>query len=444
MIFRVLFIWILAVACLVSWWLVRGEAASSPSADQPFLAEGLPVDRITDVEINFRDGESITLQRTGNQWQQLEPFPVGVDAYTARQLATTATTLRGLKGFSLDDPADPRRARLGLETPPATITWRWDEGSLTLKLGNVTMGGRAWVALEDGAYAWLVDSSLHARLFEIDPRLWRDGALLPDAGVETRVVAIEAGGQQLLLEKQPTGWVMLAPVATRADAASIEDWLARLSRARALGYLYDQPDDLARFGLEPPVATIQLQGRLKDDRTVLLLGDPIGVGSSDRYALVEGSPTILRLGEDVQRVLVPSTGMLVDPTGTAVVREDVARLEIRHPSGVGDFSLAREFDGWLLTPDGGTSRPVSRAAAAGLLGQLTEARASEISFSDYPVELEQAVVVLYGFDGSPLDAIRIIREENGGRWALENGDNVLRIFSVEFSPQIDASQYGPA
>ena len=443
MIFRVLFIWILAVACLVSWWLVRGEAASSPSADQPFLAEGLPVDRITDVEINFRDGESITLQRTGNQWQQLEPFPVGVDAYTARQLATTATTLRGLKGFSLDDPADPRRARLGLETPPATITWRWDEGSLTLKLGNVTMGGRAWVALEDGAYAWLVDSSLHARLFEIDPRLWRDGALLPDAGVETRVVAIEAGGQQLLLEKQPTGWVMLAPVATRADAASIEDWLARLSRARALGYLYDQPDDLARFGLEPPVATIQLQGRLKDDRTVLLLGDPIGVGSSDRYALVEGSPTILRLGEDVQRVLVPSTGMLVDPTGTAVVREDVARLEIRHPSGVGDFSLAREFDGWLLTPDGGTSRPVSRAAAAGLLGQLTEARASEISFSDYPVELEQAVVVLYGFDGSPLDAIRIIREENGGRWALENGDNVLRIFSVEFSPQIDASQYGP-
>lgn len=443
MMFRVLFIWILAVACLVSWWLVRGERVSRTSADQPFLAEGLPVDRITDVEIDFRDGELITLQRTGNQWVQRKPFPVGVDAYTARQLATTATTLRGLKGFPLDDPADPRRARLGLESPPATITWRWDEGSLTLKLGNVTMGGRAWVALEDGAYAWLVDSSLHARLFDIDPRLWRDGGLLPDAGVETRVVAIEAGGQQLLLEKQPAGWVMLAPVTTRADAASIEDWLARLSRARALGYLYDQPDDLARFGLEPPIATIQLQGRLEDDRTVLLLGDPIGIGSPDRYALVEGSPTILRLGEDVQRVLVPSTGMLVDPTGTAVVREDVARLEIRHPSGVGDFSLAREFDGWLLTPEGGSSRPVSRAAAAGLLGQLTEARASEISFSDYPVELEQAVVVLYDFDGSPLDAIRIIREENDGRWALENGDDVLRIFSVEFSPQIDASQYGP-
>ena len=186
-----------------------------------------------------------------------------------------------------------------------------------------------------------------------------------------------------------------------------------------------------------------MRGRLEDDRTRLLLGDPIGVGASDRYAMVEGSPTILRLGEDVQRVLVPSTGVLVDPTGTAVIREDVARLEIRLPSGEGDFTLAREFDGWLLTPDGGEARPVSRAAADGLLGQLTEARASEISFSPYPVELEQAVVVLYGFDGSPLDAIRIIREENGGRWALENGDDVLRIFSVEFSPQIDASQYGP-
>ena len=443
MMFRVSLIWILAVACLVGWFLARGESDARTTSDQPLLAEGLPVDRITDVDISFRDGKQMTLQRTGNRWQQLQPFPVGVDAYSARQLAATATTLRGLKGLLLDDPSDPRLARLGLDAPLATITWRWDEGSLRLNLGNVTMGGRAWVSLEGGTHAWLVDVDLHARLFDIDPRLWRDGGLFPNAGVETRVVMIETGGQQLLLEKQVDGWIMRAPVPTRADPASIEDWLARVSRARALGYLYDQPDDLARFGLDPPVATIEMRGRLEDDRTRLLLGDPIGVGASDRYAMVEGSPTILRLGEDVQRVLVPSTGVLVDPTGTAVVREDVARLEIRLPSGEGDFSLAREFDGWLLTPDGGEARPVSRAAADGLLGQLTEARASEISFSPYPVELEQAVVVLYGFDGSPLDAIRIIREENGGRWALENGDDVLRIFSVEFSPQIDASQYGP-
>ena len=63
------------------------------------------------------------------------------------------------------------------------------------------------------------------------------------------------------------------------------------------------------------------------------------------------------------------------------------------------------------------------------------------TFDDDPVDLEQALVILYGFDGQPLDTIRIIREPEGGRWALENGDDVLRIFSVEFSPLINVAQF---
>ena len=75
MMFRVSLIWILAVACLVGWFLARGESDARTTSDQPLLAEGLPVDRITDVEISFRDGKQMTLQRTGNRWQQLQPFP---------------------------------------------------------------------------------------------------------------------------------------------------------------------------------------------------------------------------------------------------------------------------------------------------------------------------------------------------------------------------------
>ena len=59
----------------------------------------------------------------------------------------------------------------------------------------------------------------------------------------------------------------------------------------------------------------------------------------------------------------------------------------------------------------------------------------------HPAELEQALVVLYGFDGQPLDTIRIIQESNSGHWALENGDDVLRVFSVEFSPLINVAQF---
>ena len=440
MIQRLLAIWLIALAISLGWFLQR-DSVSSVVEERVLLGDGLPIDRIDEVEVEFRDGRAMTLQREGTRWRQIFPFNVGVDAYSARQLATTAAALRGLKGISLSDPQDSRIASLGLETPTARITWRWNEGSLTLDLGNRALAGKAWVALDEADHAWLVDASLHSRLFDIDPRLWRDGALFPEAGVETRSVGIEAGGQRLVLNKESQGWFMEQPVRTRADAASIEDWLARLSRARALGYLYDQPDDIVRFGLEPPVATIEMRGRLESDRTIMLLGDPLGVGSADRYGMVVGSPSVLRISEDTQRLLVPSAGMLVDPTGTAVIREDVARVEVRRGPDENDFTLKRDFDAWTIAQDGMESVTVPRVVVDAFLAQLTEARASEIAFTDYPVDLEQALVILYGFDGQPLDTIRIIREPEGGRWALENGDDVLRIFSVEFSPLINVAQF---
>ena len=254
---RLLIIWLLAIAATIGWFL-RDDAGTGVMQEQLLLADGLPIDRISEVEIEFRDGRKMTLEREGDRWKQTLPFQVGVDAYSTRQLATTAAALRGLKGLRLSDPDDPRIESLGLGSPTARITWRWDDGALALDLGDRTLAGKAWVALDGDDHAWLVDSALHARLFDIDPRLWRDGALFPDAGVETRSVGIEAAGQRLVLTREPGGWMMEQPVRTRADAASIEDWLARLSRARALGYLYDQPDDLARFGLEPPIAPIEL------------------------------------------------------------------------------------------------------------------------------------------------------------------------------------------
>ena len=437
---RLLVIWLIAIAVSLGWFL-QGESSSTIEQERVLIADGLPIDRISEVEIEFRDGTAMFLQREGSRWRQILPFEVGVDPYSTRQLATTAAGLRGLKGIELADPQDPLVASLGLDTPTARITWRWDDGALSLDLGNRTLAGKAWVALDGADHAWLVDASLHARLFDIDPRLWRDGALFPDAGVETQSVGIEAGGQRLVLEKESEGWMMQQPVQTRADAASVEDWLARLSRARALGYLYDLPDDLVRFGLEPPIATIELRGRLESDQTTLLLGDPLGVGSADRYGMVSGSPSVLRISEETQRALVPSAGMLVDPTGTSVIREDIARVEVRRSEGEPDFTLERDFDTWTLTPEGMDSITVPRVAVDGFLGQLTEARASEVAFTDYPAELEQALVILYGFDGQPLDTIRIIQEPSNGRWALENGDDVLRVFSVEFSPLINVAQF---
>ena len=62
-----------------------------------------------------------------------------------------------------------------------------------------------------------------------------------------------------------------------------------------------------------------------------------------------------------------------------------------------------------------------------LLAILTETRAPDVVVQAFPAEMAVANVTFMGWDGRPIDTVRIAREPEGGRWALENGDGVLRI-----------------
>ena len=52
------------------------------------------------------------------------------------------------------------------------------------------------------------------------------------------------------------------------------------------------------------------------------------------------------------------------------------------------------------------------------------------------------MVILYGFDGRPIDTVRIALDPKGGNWALENGDDVLRVFDASFDLPLAPSEFG--
>jgi hypothetical protein len=173
---------------------------------------------------------------------------------------------------------------------------------------------------------------------------------------------------------------------------------------------------------------------------VILLGDPIGVGSADRYGLIEGSPTVIRLDGETQQVLVPTAATLVDATGSGVIREDIAGIEIQTADEA--LSIERDFDGWQAYLGQDDPVEIARDPVEQLMKQLTSSRAGEILLTPFPLELQHAIVILYGFDGSPIDTIRIARDPDGGNWALENGDDVLRIFPASFELPLRAVDFG--
>ena len=53
-----------------------------------------------------------------------------------------------------------------------------------------------------------------------------------------------------------------------------------------------------------------------------------------------------------------------------------------------------------------------------------------------------AVISLHGFDGKALDTVRIAQEKDKPTTALENGDNVLRVFPLGLKMRLKASDYG--
>ncbi len=440
---RVIAIWSLALISFFVWWMIREAGNTSSGSTRVLLESGVPQDQVEEITLEYGGDRTLRFVRDGVSWRQVEPFSVGVDAFSARQIAVVASSLKSSDFVEIgDDQAGlEQAARLGFDEPAVRVTWRWGDQSRVLVLGNRTLAGRGWARLEGEKVAWLVESSLHERLIDMDSRLWRDRALLSEAGVETRGIEITVGDASVRLKSELDGWRLTSPVTARGDAAAISEWLSEVSRASTEGYLFDRPRSLDPFGLEPPVAVVRLTQRDGTTRCVLI-GDPIGVGSTERYGLVEGSPTILRLNEDAQKSLVPSAALFVDPTGTAVGRQDVGSLEVRPVEGA-DFTLTRDFDRWILEFDGKEgSVEVPRQAVEGLLGQLTSARASEIEFLEYPSELEYAVVILFDLDGLPLDTVRVIRDPNDGRWALENGDGVLRIFPPGMQPALRPADFG--
>ena len=169
----------------------------------------------------------------------------------------------------------------------------------------------------------------------------------------------------------------------------------------------------------------------------LLVGARLAIGSNDRFGLIEGRPVIVRLPEAVLRAFFRSPESLIALTASGVVPADVKSLVIRTEQG--ELRLERDLDRWRAPA---FSTEVPAGTVNELLEQLTSLQAAQITIREYPQDLQVATITMRGFDNIPIDTVRIAREENTGRWWLENGDNVLRVFAESLQLRLTPGDFG--
>jgi hypothetical protein len=434
------------------------------SVREPLVAaDAIDSEKVAEVVLE-RDGVRHRFERRAGAWQQTEPVVAAVDGWSMRQLVSRVLKTESVRRVALDtrDAAarDAALAEAGLKPAAARIELREEASaaggaaprSVVIELGRRSLAGRAVArvggdgagtgegdgrgaagaaggtrAAASGSYH-VVDAALHEFALGRDPKEFRRREVFADLGEVERIVFKTPQGE-LTLARDGRSYRLEAPVRTRADRVQVEELVDALRRAKSSGFVSDRPAELSAYGLAPAMATLEVDSG--GTRRALLIGDAVSIGAQDRFGMLDGTTTVVRLPAAVLAPMLPRVERLIDATASGVRARDVAGIELT--LGSNRLSLRRETDGWSASasaqgadPSASLAGSVERDAVERLLKALIETRASSVELAAFPSDEAVATVTFLGFAGEPLDTVRIARRAADSKMLLENGDGVLR------------------
>lgn len=400
-------------------------------------SERFPIEQINRIQLVRGQSEWI-FAREGDAWWQLTPFRAPVEPRYVLSLAERANDLLVIDRFESSEELSS--TSLSLDPPKASLAFSWPDGNRQFALGRRGVGGRGYLQVDDESDILIVQQGLHELVLESDPATWRESTLFPGFDIESNRVSRFVGDQEMRLDRSGGSWRISKPISTRINMEAMENYVIELARARAASVILDEPESLAAFGLESPLAVIEVESREGKTRR-LLIGDRVGGRTQDRYVMVDGIPSVLRLESKAVASLLGDPINLVDSRASGVSRSGVKAILIRGSEE--DIRLERDLDRWIASSHDGVEVPRDRVDA--LLDLIVVAPAAEVAIVDsYPRELEAGSITLIGYDQRPLDTIRVLREtpEDGHRWGFENGDLVVRIHSAAIMVPLRSDDWG--
>lgn len=428
---------VVALGAAIAAHRLGSDEEVATNARQPLVArEAFDPEQLAEVTI-VRDGLRYRFVRRGSSWWQASPVEHAVDGWSVRQFAARVMKAESVRSVDFAQGDSTALPAAGLSPPQGRIELVEDapEGApprrVVVELGRRSLAGRAYARVAEPATARpryeVIDGTLHEFALERDPREFRRRDLFIDVGEIDRV-ELTAGESTTAIARSGRSYRIDGPIRTRADRQQCEELFDAIRRARSDGFIVDNPVELAVYGLEPPAASLVVRSGTREIR--LRIGDPVSIGAQDRFGLLDGTSTVVRIPAAVLAGVAPRADRLIDTLATGVRAADIGAIEV--VQGASRLVLRRETDRWTATAsaseaDAAESKgSVDSGSVIRLLAALTETRAGSVQIAPFPADRAVATITLRGFAGEALDTVRVASGVNGG-FALENGDSVLRI-----------------
>ena len=269
--------------------------ANRPAGGTETLPKAFEVspENIVEVRLTNADGDTSRVERIDATWQLLEPEKADADATAVASVTSSLASLEVQRVVD-DNPAD--LAQYGLNPPRIDLSFRvrGEEVLQRLLVGEQTpTGGDLYAKKPDETRVFLISSFLDTT-FNKTAFDFRDKAILKFVRDSANGLEIVRGVTTVELARDGINWRIVRPMAVRADYATAEGIMTRLSAGRLLRIVAEEADDLRPYGLDRPALTASV---LSDSsRATLLLGASADNGL---YAKDASRPAVFAVEESL-------------------------------------------------------------------------------------------------------------------------------------------------
>jgi hypothetical protein len=362
-------------------------------------------DDVEEVEISLAGGSKTRAQKVEGRWQIVEPLQVQADE---GELSSIAGSLATLDVQQEVDPNAADLARYGLEPPRVEVAFRvkGQKEPRRIQFGDkAPASGELYARLPDQKRVFLVPSYLDTT-FNKDTFALRDKTILAFEREKADTFEVSGGGRTMQFAKQGENWVIVKPIAARADFGTVEGAIERLASARMQGLTEPEPTDLKKYGLDRPT-------------TVLT----VGTGSSRATLSLGATENAVVFAKDSNRPMV----FTVAPTLRDDIVKDIAeyrrkdlfdsrsftssRVELRRGPDVVILEKSKGADGKDAWKNA-AGTVVDTAKVDDLLTRMTGLRAQSFVATAHPSLKSPVLTASVRFDPDKTETVAFGRSGN--------------------------------
>jgi Domain of unknown function (DUF4340) len=251
--FLVLFVIALGLGAYLYFVESKREPGDTKKNEKVFA--GVESDKIQRVTVKSDKGESTTLEKKSDKWQQMQPATVEADA---GELSGITTNLASLEVQRVVDEQPTDFKQYGLDPPRIEVAFNAGGQDHRLFIGQKTPSGTdLYAKLPDKPRVFLISSYLEST-FNKSPFDLRDKTIIKIDHDKIDSIDITTSDHEVKLAKSGSDWRIKAPVDARADFSAADGIIGRLNTAQMKAITAANPTDLKEYGLDKPALTVTL------------------------------------------------------------------------------------------------------------------------------------------------------------------------------------------